>query len=320
MPLYTQSGAKGLGAPAQALPINESLVHRGMNLDPLFTTMRTLFTLLISMILLQSCQDGQSARPALNTEAAYTLRDVAYGNDTAQRMDVYLPARRSSATTPVMVLVHGGGWTGGNKNDFNSYIESFRRRMPEYAFVNINYRLVNGPVLLDAQRADVRAAIDAVRGKTGEWNVNGRKLVLLGASAGAHLALLEAYSRPGVTAVVDFFGPTDLVAMHEQPWHPLVPLAVQMIMGAPLAQQRAAYEAASPVRLVTAQAPPTLILHGSKDPVVALSQSKALEGRLAEAGVAHELVVYPGAGHGWHGSTLTKSFDVLEKFLEQHVK
>ncbi|WP_165871398.1 alpha/beta hydrolase [Flaviaesturariibacter flavus] len=272
------------------------------------------------MILLQSCQDGQSTRPSLNTEAAYTLRDVAYGNDTAQRMDVYLPARRSSDATPVMVLVHGGGWTGGNKNDFNSYIESFRKRMPQYAFVNINYRLVNGPVLLDAQRADVRAALDAVRGKTAEWNLNPQKMVLLGASAGAHLVLLEAYSRPGVRAVVDFFGPTDLVAMHERPWHPLVPLAVQMIIGGTLSQHRAAYEAASPVRLVTPKAPPTLILHGSKDPVVALSQSKALDGRLEEACVPHELVVYPGAGHGWQGRTLTKSFDALEAFLEKNVR
>jgi acetyl esterase/lipase len=284
------------------------------------TPMKTLFTLLISMILLQSCQDGQSTRPALNTEAAYTLRDVSYGNDTSQRMDVYLPARRSSGTTPVMVLVHGGGWTGGNKTDFNTYIEAFRKRMPEYAFVNINYRLVNGSVLLDAQRADVRGAIDAVKAKKAEWDINPGKLVLLGASAGAHLALLEAYGRPGVTAVVDFFGPTDLVAMHEKPWHPLVPLAVQMILGGTLSQKRAAYEAASPLYLVSPQSPATLILHGSKDPVVALSQSKALAARLDSAGVANELVVYPGAGHGWHGSTLTRSFDALQAFLEKQVQ
>jgi acetyl esterase/lipase len=281
--------------------------------------MKTLFTLLISMIILQSCQDGQSTRPALNTEAAYTLRDVAYGTDTAQRMDVYLPARRSATETPVMVLVHGGGWAGGNKTDFNAYIEAFRKRMPHYAFVNINYRLVNGPVLLNAQQADVRAAIDAVKAKNPEWDINTGKLVLLGASAGAHLALLEAYSRPGVAAVVDFFGPTDLVAMHEKPWHPLVPLAVQMILGAPLSQKRAAYAAASPVTHVSPASPATLILHGSKDPVVALSQSKALAARLDSAGVVNELIVYPGAGHGWHGSTLSKSFDALQAFLEKHV-
>jgi acetyl esterase/lipase len=272
------------------------------------------------MILFQSCQDGQSAPPVLNTEAAYTLRDVSYGSDTAQRMDVYLPARRSNGTTPVMVLVHGGGWTGGNKTDFNTYIEAFRKRMPQYAFVNINYRLVNGPVLLNAQQADVHAALEAVKAKRAEWGINSGKLVLLGASAGAHLALLEAYQRHDVAAVIDFFGPTDLVAMHEKPWHPLVPLAVQMIIGAPLSQKRAAYEAASPISHVTPQSPATLILHGSKDPVVALSQSKELAARLDSAGVANELVVYPGAGHGWYGSTLHKSFDRLQAFLEMHVK
>ncbi|RYY99869.1 MAG: alpha/beta hydrolase [Chitinophagaceae bacterium] len=283
--------------------------------------MRTLFTLLISMILFQSCQDGKTTRPALNTMAAYTLPDVSYGPDSLQRMDVYLPAGRSAATTKAMILVHGGGWTGGNKRDFAAYIDAFRKRMPDYAFFNLNYRLVGGAVLLPQQEEDIRAAVNGIVSKAGEYGINPQKLVLLGASAGAHLALLQAYKQPApkFAAVVDFFGPTDLQAMHDSPWHPLVPIALQMITGTKPSLQPAAYRNASPVSFVTAAVPPTLIFHGGKDNVVDVSQSRALADTLKGAGVPHELVIYPGERHGWQGANLKKSFDKLEDFLEKHV-
>ncbi|WP_345258217.1 alpha/beta hydrolase [Flaviaesturariibacter amylovorans] len=282
--------------------------------------MRTLFTLLISMILFQSCQDGKSTRPALNHMAAYTLPDVAYGTDSLQRMDVYLPAGRSTATTKAMILVHGGGWTGGNKRDFAAYIEAFRKRLPDYAFFNLNYRLVGGPTLLPQQEDDIRNAVAQITGKSAEYGINPDKLVILGASAGAHLALLQAYKQPSpkFAAVVDFFGPTDLQRMHDQPWHPLVPIALQMITGSKPSTQPDVYRNASPVSFVRPGVPPTLIFHGAKDNVVDISQSRVLADTLKGAGVSHELVVYPNERHGWQGNNLKKSFDKLEEFLEKH--
>lgn len=275
------------------------------------------------MILTQSCQQGQGTEPALNPGLPYTLSNVAYGTDSAQRLDVYLPAGRSPQATPVMVLVHGGGWSGGNKSEFNPYIDDFRRRLPGYAYVNINYRLVNGSgVLLPQQEADVAAALRFVKDNAGRYGIDAQRVVLLGASAGAHLALLQAYKHPdtAIRAVVDFFGPTDLVAMAEKPWHPLVPLALQTVLGKTYRAAPADYRAASPLAFVRPQCPPTLILQGGADPVVHPEQSRALADSLEAAGVAHELVLYPGARHGWQGATLHRSFDTLQRFLERHVR
>jgi len=311
--------------PKRIFSINESAGFKGTKVDPGSLFMKALltsFTLCFLMIVLYSCQDGKSTRPDLNNMAAYTLNDIAYGVDSQQRMDVYLPAGRSRNATPAMILIHGGGWTGGNKADFAGYIEAFRKRMPHYAFVNINYRLVNGDILLPAQEEDVRLSIDFLRKQAEIYDINTNQLVLLGASAGAHLALLHAYKHPdpGIRAVVDFFGPTDLVRMHEQPWHPLVPLALQMIIGARYQSAPAAYRNASPVTFVTAKSPATLIFHGGRDNVVEPSQSRLLADSLTAAGVPHRLLIYPAERHGWYGKNLNKSFDTLQAFLEQHVQ
>ncbi|RYY38776.1 MAG: alpha/beta hydrolase [Chitinophagaceae bacterium] len=285
--------------------------------------MRLLLSLFSIMTILASCQPARTNEPALNPGLPIVLTNVAYGDDTAQRLDVYLPPNRGVQETPVMILVHGGGWTGGNKSEFTAYIEDFRTRMPQYAFINVNYRLVNGStVLLPEQQADIASVLRFVRSNAARYGVNGQKVVLLGASAGAHLALLQAYREPdpGIRAVVDFFGPTDLVAMAEKPWHPLVPLALQTVLGKTYGEDREAYRAASPLWHVKPGAPPTLILQGGADPVVHPAQSRALADRLEGAGVPHELELYPSARHGWQGATLQRSFDTVQRFLERHVR
>lgn len=284
--------------------------------------MKTLLSLLITMSVLVGCQGSRSATPALSNMSSYSLHDISYGKDTAQRMDVYLPAGRNMSTTKVLVLIHGGGWNGGSKSDFASYIEAFRKRIPDYAIFNINYRLVNEKQLFPAQENDVKAALDFVASKAMEYGINRNKVVLLGASAGAHLALLQAYKypQPQVKAVIDFFGPTDLVSMYNKPWHPLVPIALQMITGAKLSENPKIYEQSSPTHFVSAQSPPTLILHGGKDNIVAPWQSKELKNALDSAGVANELIIYPNEHHGWYGTTLSKSFNEIKTFLDKEVR
>jgi acetyl esterase/lipase len=279
-----------------------------------------ILSLLISMSILTACQSNGSTVSTKNLPAQ-TFRDVAYGKDSLQHMDVYLPAGRTIDSTKSMILIHGGGWNSGNKSDFNSYIDSFRKRMPGYAIFNLNYRLVSGNNLFPSQEEDIKAAVQFITGKATEYQVNKNKLVLVGASAGGHLALLQAYkyNSPRIAAVIDFFGPTDLVTMYEKPWHPLVPVALQMITGTtPLANEKL-YRESSPLNYVSSSSAPTLILHGTNDPVVNISQSKALESKLQKSGVVHELVVYQGQHHGWYGATLSNSFDRIERFLENNV-
>jgi acetyl esterase/lipase len=283
--------------------------------------MKIVSTLLISMSILTSCQRNERASAEEKYLPAQNILDLSYGKDTAQRMDVYLPAGRSTDATRSVVLIHGGGWNSGSKNDFATYIDSFKTRMPDYAIFNINYRLVNGSNLFPAQEQDVRAAINFISAHSKEYHINKNKLVLLGVSAGGHLALLQAYkySNPKVAAIVDFFGPTDLTAMYQKPWHPLVPYALQMITGSTPSNNPAIYYQSSPVNYVNEHSAPTLILHGGSDHVVNVSQSKELKNKLDAAGVKNELVVYPGKSHGWQGATLSNSFDRIEEFLQANV-
>jgi acetyl esterase/lipase len=293
-----------------------------MMIDLYCRSMKMILTLLISMSIFTSCQRNEQVVVKEDFSQPKIIHDLSYGADTAQRMDVYLPANRSVSSTKSIILIHGGGWNSGSKNDFVTYIDSFQKRMPDYAIFNLNYRLVNGSNLFPTQEQDVKTAIDFIVKNSGKYGINKNKLVLLGASAGGHLALLQGYkySHPKVAAIIDFFGPTDLVTMFQKPWHPYVPFVLQMITGTTPKQNLSLYQQSSPINYVSSHSAPTLILHGGSDNIVNVSQSKSLKEKLDKAGVKNELVIYPGKSHGWHGPALSNSFDRIESFLESNVR
>jgi acetyl esterase/lipase len=282
--------------------------------------MKAIIYLLVSMTLYTSCQQVQSK--ALPTSVAENKLNVSYGEDSAQRMDIYLPAGRSAQSTPSIVLIHGGGWNSGDKSDFRTYIDTFKKRLPGYAIFNLNYRLVSSDNLFPTQEMDVKAAMEHIAQNADYYGVKQNKFVLLGFSAGAHLAMLQAYkySTPEVKAVVNFFGPTDLTVMYKNPWHSMIPYLLQMLTGTTPAANAAVYQQSSPAHFVNTQSAPTIIFQGGKDNIVHPSQSQHLEKKLKQAGVPHQLVLYPNERHGWYGTNLSNSFDHIEAFLDTHVK
>lgn len=282
--------------------------------------MKAIIYLLLSMTLYTSCQQVQSK--ALPTSVGENKKNVSYGEDTAQRMDIYLPAGRSTSSTPSIVLIHGGGWNSGDKSNFDTYIDTFKKRLPGYAIFNLNYRLVSSDNLFPTQEMDVKAAMEHITQNAGYYGVKKDKFVLLGFSAGAHLAMLQAYkySTPEVKAVVNFFGPTDLMVMYKNPWHSLIPTLLQMLTGTTPAANAAVYQQSSPAHFVNNQSAPTIIFQGGKDNIVDPSQSYHLQKKLEKAGVPHELVLYPNERHGWYGTNLSNSFDRIQEFLSTHVK
>lgn len=282
--------------------------------------MKAIIYLLLSMTLYTSCQQVQSK--ALPTSVAENKKNVSYGIDTAQRMDIYLPAGRSTFSTPSIVLIHGGGWNSGDKSHFDVYIDTFKKRLPGYAIFNLNYRLVSSDHLFPTQELDVKAAMDHIVQNAEYYGVHKEKFVLLGFSAGAHLAMLQAYkySTPEVKAVVNFFGPTDLTVMYKNPWHSMIPYLLQMLTGTTPAANAAVYQQSSPAHFVNTRSTPTIIFQGGKDNIVHPSQSHHLQKKLEKAGVPHELVLYPNERHGWYGTNLSNSFDRIQEFLSTHVK
>jgi acetyl esterase/lipase len=278
--------------------------------------------LLLLLPLLVACQkEGDDDAPSNVT--AQTIADVAYGTDPAQTMDVYLPANRTTSSTKVMILLHGGAWATGDKTDFSAYVDTLKRRMPDFAIFNINYRLSTGTTnLFPTQENDVKAAINFINSKRSDYLVSD-KFILLGASAGGHLALLQGLKQTTpikVKAIVDFFGPTDMVDIYNNPASPLVPSSmVAQIVGATPTTNVTLYQESSPINYVSAQSPPIIILHGGADPLVSPSQSIALKNKLQTMGVTHQYIFYPTESHGWIGANLVDSFDKIQAFLSANV-
>jgi acetyl esterase/lipase len=252
-----------------------------------------------------------------------TFTNVSYGSDAAQQMDIYLPAGRTTDSTKLMVMVHGGAWITGDKSDFAADIPIIKQRLPNYAIANINYRLATvNTNPFPAQENDMKAALNFLVQKSAEYKY-GQKIVLLGASAGGHLAMLQAYKNatPKVSAVVDFFGPADMVALYNQTMDPVSQYGITILIGGTPATNPAMYQQSSPINFITAQSPPTIILHGQKDSIVHVSQANTLKAKLQTAGVVHQLNIYPGVGHDfWPTAVLQDAYNKVETFLKTNVR
>lgn len=285
---------------------------------------RKLFSALVTTVLFISCQKELhfDVVPVHLVPMKNTF-NVPYGPDPMQIMDTWLPAGRSKTSTKVIVMIHGGGWNAGDKSDFAIYIDSLQKRLPDWAIININYRLATtSSTLFPAQENDVKTALTFLMANTDEYQIT-QKIVLLGASAGGHLALLQGYKYSSPIkpkAIISFFGPTDMRDMYLNPANPLVPAAIVSVMGATPTQDSLLYANSSPINYINASSPPTILLHGGADILVKSSQSAAVDAKLQTAGVVHQYVFYPTEGHGWVGVNLTDSFDKIQAFLAANVQ
>ncbi len=101
--------------------------------------------LLVCFLISCSKDDPGTGGGGTPSVAAKTMLNESYGTDPLQKMDIYLPANRSVTATKVIIMIHGGGWVGGDKADFSNMIDSLKKRLPDYAIFNINYRLAAWP-------------------------------------------------------------------------------------------------------------------------------------------------------------------------------
>ncbi|WP_018629925.1 alpha/beta hydrolase fold domain-containing protein [Niabella aurantiaca] len=284
-----------------------------------------LYTLCLSLFL-TACDKDDAFKPDDKSvpppSTAYTGIDESYGADPLQKMDIYLPAGRSRATTKVMILIHGGAWVIGDKadEDFAPVVDSLRRRLPDWAIFNLNYRLAGGfPFnFFPTQENDIKAAITYIYNQRTRFSISD-KWVLGGASAGGHLALLQGYKNSGglikPRAIVNYFGPSDMQDMEDHPGAESPgKQALQLLCNG-------TEQASSPINYIDAQTPPTITLQGLDDQLVLPAQQEALHAKLQANGVPQKLEKYPGEGHDdFSAATMSKSFDQVQEFLNQHVK
>jgi len=288
-----------------------------------FSAFAVLVGLLISSSI-TSCNKLANTDTTKDTAVvALDMKNVSYGSDTAQKLDVYLPANRNSSNTKVILFIHGGSWVGGDKMEFNSAIEAIRSKLPGYAMFNMNYRLANDQHRFPTQINDIQSALAFIESKANEYQVDASKVCLVGASAGAHLALLQAYKNNengNIKAVVDLFGPTDLKDLYVN--HPVPQEARYVLLnllGKTPTNDPALYQQASPINFVNGETVPTLILHGTDDIVVPISQSNALKAKLLQNNVKVQMTSYAGEGHGWYGKNLVDTYAKTIEFIKENV-
>ncbi|MDP0491066.1 MAG: alpha/beta hydrolase [Verrucomicrobiota bacterium JB023] len=268
--------------------------------------------------------------------APILLRNQAYAGteNPRQTLNLAVPARSPDASLPLVVFIHGGGWAAGSK------MGGLRRLQPlystgQYATATIGYRLTR-EAIWPAQIHDCKAAIRWLRANAGQYGIDAGRIALFGLSAGGHLAAMlgtsaevpalegelgphaEASSR--VACVVDYFGPTRFLPLEGEPAikgedNPRSAPA-RLLGGLPRDKQEAA-RSASPLTHITGDDAPTLIVHGTRDRLVALEQSEWLRDGLRQAGVPVTLVTVDGGGHGQgFGEDVWR---VTRDFLEHHL-
>jgi acetyl esterase/lipase len=230
-------------------------------------------------------------------------RNLEYGPHERHKLDVFVP--RGDGPFPLVIWVHGGGWEGGSK-DGNPAVMLLNQG---FAVAGINYRLSRHDPF-PAQIHDCKSAVRYLRANAKKYHLDPDRFGVWGASAGGHLVALlgtagdvkalegdvgttDGSSR--VQAVCNWFGPTDLLKLSP----PAVKNnAVTRLLGGPTGEKRELAVSADPITHVTADDPPFLIMHGTKDTLVPLSQSELLEAALKKAKVECEMLVFKDAGHG----------------------
>jgi acetyl esterase/lipase len=214
-------------------------------------------------------------------------------NSAQLRLDIYKPGDRGDTTRPAIVLIHGGGWTSFDKSTMRA-MGQFLARSGFVAFA-VDYRLLQGEEnRWPAQLDDVQRAVRWVRANAAKYGVNPERIGAFGHSAGGQLAALlgmeetrdnsdaalAKYSSK-VQAVVDVSGPADLTAEHD----PEGVTFLTNLLGADYANHPEIWHAASPALNVSKTDAPFLIVHGTQDQNVPISQSQELYDKLQAAGV-----------------------------------
>ncbi|WP_163512348.1 alpha/beta hydrolase [Fodinicola acaciae] len=238
-------------------------------------------------------------------------------------IDVWRPL---DSNKRAIVLIHGGGWISGDRSRTPRWDRLFSS--VGYTVFDVQYRL-HGELPPGSDLApivgDTKCALAWITANAGSYGVDRGRITLMGQSAGAHLALMTAYTTAAdglppscqlpegkPRAVVDLYGPTDLAASTD--W-------TAVMAGTP-AQRPAEYRKLSPLTYAKPGRPPTLIVAGLSDRIVPVSQSKLLDGALTKAGVRHQALYLPYADHGfdinWGSFQTQTAVAVVARFLDTY--
>lgn len=230
---------------------------------------------------------------------AADFKDVEFANPGGVHLTLDAHVPDGVGPFPAAILVHGGGWVAGDKQQYINYI--FQPLADAgFAWFSINYRLAP-QFRFPSDADDVQSAIRFVRANAVKYKVDSTRIALIGESAGGHLvSYVGARNEEGarVAAVVSMYGVHDFVAAAVQ-WKP-VPHELFDLFGIPAitAETAPILIKASPLIYVRKGMPPFLLMHGSKDEDVPYEQSVEMCDKMKQAGAHCDLITIDGAPHG----------------------
>ncbi len=246
--------------------------------------------------LLASCNSGNTLpEPEENsTLERQVLNDLPYGEFSRQKLNAFLPEKRTK-NTPVIILIHGGGWQAGDKKDFDSFASAFADSAIAAFTINYRYASLMPKVGYEQQLEDIELVIQFLDAKSKEFVFNPNNICLLGHSAGGHLTLLYAYrnNKNGrVDKVVSLAGPTDLTNPQF-----LAIAGITDLVNTLTGNDSSKREDASPLK--HAKAITTHLHHGKTDAVVPYQQSEALYEKIKNLNNKNRLWLIENSGHGF---------------------
>ena len=257
-------------------------------------------------------------------------KDIAYlPEGRTEKADLYLPAAQEGKKHPAVVIIHGGGWAGGIKDAKREINIGTTLAGHGYVCMSIDYLLHSTKSEKPAwpqNLYDCKTAVRWLRANAERLKVDPDHIGVIGGSAGGHLVSMVGVTQAGdgldpagpygeyscqVSCVVDMYGPTDLVQRGKD----------LSVLRATLAENPALYKAFSVTTYLDKNDPPFLILHGTADKTVDVSQSEILAKALAEKGIEHHLEIIPDAPHTFHLQPKQKDLRPLVlAFFDKHLK
>lgn len=251
-------------------------------------------------------QEDSTYKPVDLPEGYSAQLNVVYTtvNGWEGKADFYLP-QKNKKPAPIVINIHGGGWNHGVKESQTGFSTFFKAG---FAVANIEYRLT-GQATAPAAIEDARCALVYIIKHAKNLNIDVNKVVVMGGSAGGHLALMTGLlannhhfdtNCPGVenikvAAIIDKYGITDV---WDWAFGPNIRSKSAVNWLGNKAKDSTFVKSVSPIHYVTNNNPPVFIVHGDADPTVPYQQSVALHKKLLAAGVKTEFVTVPGGLHG----------------------
>ncbi|PWG79118.1 alpha/beta hydrolase [Pararcticibacter amylolyticus] len=245
-------------------------------------------------------------KPVVFPEGYASRLNVVYTsvNGWDGKMDLYLPPKEKGLS-PVVINIHGGGWNKGVKESQTGFNAWFKKG---YAVANIAYRL-SQVATAPAAVEDTRCALIYLIKNAKELNIDINKIVIMGGSAGGHLALMggllennhlfdtncKGVENVKVAAIIDKYGITDV---NDWAYGPNITSKSATMWLGDKAKDKAFAASVSPVSYVKKTSPPVFIVHGDADPTVPYQQSVELHKKLVAAGVKTEFMTVEGGLHG----------------------